>query len=336
MRVAQVPAPGEPVEIVDCEVPEPGPDEVRVAVEACGVCHSDTFTKEGIWSRIEYPRVPGHEIAGRIDAVGGSVHGWSVGERVGVGWHASHCFQCEPCRRESFIDCENEHVTGIDTDGGYAEYVVTPAHSLARIPDGLPAADAAPLLCAGVSTFNVLRKSSARLGEVAAIQGLGGLGHLGIQFADAGGFETVAISRGQAKRDLAMELGADHYIDAAVASPADELMQLGGASVAISTAPSTDAIESLLPGLGLDGQLYPLGVPEDGFEIDVVDLIENQRSVHGHSSGIAPVSEDTLAFSARESIEPMIETFPLEKAETAYQRMKSGDVEYRAVLLPDA
>jgi D-arabinose 1-dehydrogenase-like Zn-dependent alcohol dehydrogenase len=336
MRVAQVPRCGEAFEVVDREIPEPGPDEVRVAVEACGVCHSDTFTKEGSWPGIEYPRVPGHEIAGRVDAVGAGVDGWSVGDRVGVGWHGSHCFACEPCRRGSFIDCRREEVTGIHRDGGYAECVVAAEHALAEIPDGLAAIDAAPLLCAGLSTFNVLRKSAATLGDVAAIQGIGGLGHLGIQFAAAGGFETVAISRGTDKRDLAIELGADHYVDATASSPAEELLDLGGASVIVSTAPSTAAIESVLGGLGLDGELYPLGVPDEVFSVDVVDLIENQRSVHGHSSGTAAVARAVLAFGARKSIDPMIETFPLVEAGTAYRRMKAGDVEFRAVLAPDA
>jgi len=336
MRVAQVPAPEEPIEVVERAIPEPGPDEVRLAIEACGVCHSDSFTREALWDRIEYPRVPGHEIAGRIDAVGDAVSEWSVDDRVGVGWHGSHCFHCDPCRRGEFIDCVNEEVTGIDTDGGYAEYVLAPAHALAALPRGLDPVHAAPLMCAGVSTFNVLRKSEARLGDVAAIQGIGGLGHLGIQYAAPGGFETVAISRGTEKRDLALDLGADHYVDARSVDPAAELDTLGGASVIVSRAPSAAAIESVLPGLALHGRLYPLGVPEDGFTVDVVDLIENQRSVHGHSSGTARESQDALAFGDRASIAPMVETFPLAEAETAYQRMNAQDVEFRAVLVPDA
>lgn len=334
MRAMQVPGPGEELEATERAVPEPGPDEVQIAVDACGVCHSDSFTKEGDWSGIEYPRIPGHEVAGRIDAVGSSVAGWERGDRVGVGWHGSHCFHCEPCRRGEFIDCRNERVTGIDTDGGYAEYVIAPSHALARIPAAVSPVDAAPLMCAGVSTFNALRKSNARLGDVAAIQGIGGLGHLGIQFAAAGGFETVAISRGNEKREVAMDLGADHYVDASASDPAAVLREFGGAAVVLSTAPSNAAIEAVLPGLGLEGELYPLGVPEEGFDVDVVDLIENQRSVHGHSSGTARQSQDVLEFSARNSIEPMVETFPLSEAETAYRRMKGQDVQFRAVLIP--
>lgn len=333
MRVAQVPGPGGELQVLDRAMPDPTGTAVRVAVEACGVCHSDTFTKEGTWD-VEYPRVPGHEIAGRIDAVGGDVDVFSVGDRVGIGWHGSHCFACEPCRRGQFIDCEHERVTGIDTDGGYAEYVLAPEHALARIPAGLDAVEAAPLMCAGVSTFNALDKSGARIGDVAAIQGVGGLGHLGIQFAAAAGFETVAISRGTDKRELALELGADQFVDATETSPAEELGELGGASVILSTAPSRAAIESVIGGLGLNGRLYPLGVPGDGVTVEVPELIENQRSVHGHSSGTPRQSQDTLEFAERTAVSPMVETFPLADAETAYRRMKHGEVRFRAVLRP--
>jgi len=334
MRVAEVDRPGAPIEISDRPVPEPADGQVRVAVEACGVCHSDVFAKEGNWPGIEYPRVPGHEVAGRIDAVGADVSGWAVGDRVGVGWHGEHCFECEPCRRGEFIDCEHEAVTGIDTDGGYAEYLTAPTHALARIPDELDTVEAAPLLCAGVSTFNALRKSDARPGDIAAVQGLGGLGHLGVQFAAAAGLETVAISRGTEKRDLAFDLGADHYVDATATDPADALQEVGGAAVILSTAPSSEAIESVLGGLGIDGQLYPLGVPDEPIGVEIPTLITNQRSIHGHSSGTARDSQDTLEFAAHQSITPTVETFSLEDAATAYDRMMDGDVTGRAVLVP--
>lgn len=334
MRVVQVPEPGGEFEVVNRPVPEVGPTEVRVEVDACGVCHSDSYTKEGSWEGIEYPRVPGHEIAGRIDAVGTNVETWSEGQRVGIGWHGDHCFTCEPCRRGEFIDCDHERVTGIDVDGGYAEYVTAPTHALARIPGGLDTVDAAPLLCAGVSTFNALRKSNVRPGDVVAVQGLGGLGHLGIQYAAAAGFETVAISRGTAKRDAAFDLGADHYIDSTVTDPAEELIHLGGASVLISTAPHSEAIESVVSGLAVNGQLIPLGVPDDDVGIDVIDLIENQRSIKGHSSGTARESQDTLEFSALRDITPTVETFPLEEAAAAYEHMMSNEARFRAVLVP--
>ncbi|WP_254533285.1 alcohol dehydrogenase [Natrinema gelatinilyticum] len=334
MRAVQVAEAGGPFEVVDRPIPELGRKEVRVKVEACGVCHSDSYTKEGSWPSIEYPRVPGHEIAGRIDVVGDDVDTWSEGQRVGVGWHGDHCFSCEPCRRGEFIDCEHEKVTGIDIDGGYAEYVTVLEHALARIPTSLNAVDAAPLLCAGVSTFNALRKSNAGPGDVAAVQGLGGLGHLGVQYAAAAGLETVAISRGTEKRDLAYEFGADHYIDSTVSDPAEELMRLGGAKVLLATAPSSEAIESIVPGLAVQGQLLTLGVPDDAIEVSILDLIENQRSLRGHSSGTARESQDTLEFSSLRDITPMIETFSLEEAAAAYERMMNNDAQFRAVLVP--
>jgi D-arabinose 1-dehydrogenase-like Zn-dependent alcohol dehydrogenase len=334
MRVAQVPDPGAEFELVERELPDPGADEVRIAVEACGVCHSDSYTKEGDWDDIEYPRVPGHEVAGRIDATGADVDGWSRETRIGVGWHGYHCFACEACRRGEFIDCADERVTGIHTDGGYAEYMIAPVQALARIPDDLAAIEAAPLMCAGVSTFNALRKSGARPGDLAAVQGLGGLGHLGVQYASAAGLETVAISRGTAKREQAVDLGADHFVDATATDPAAALTDLGGAAVVLSTAPVSEAIESVIGGLGIEGTLIPLGVPDDEIGVDVVDLITNQRSIRGHSSGTARESQDTLEFSALRSITPMVETFPLQEAEEAYGRMMNHDVEYRAVLVP--
>lgn len=334
MTAVQVSSSDGEFEVVDRPIPEPGPSEVRIEVEACGVCHSDSYTKEGTWPDIEYPRIPGHEIAGRIDAVGEAVDSWSVGQRVGVGWHGFHCHSCEQCARGEFIDCEHERVTGIDVDGGYAEYTVAPTQALARIPSDLDAVDAAPLLCAGVSTFNALQKSDARVGDVAAVQGIGGLGHLGIQFASAAGFETVAISRGTEKRDLAFELGADHYIDSTTNSPADELMHLGGASVLLATAPSKDAIADVVAGLAIGGELITLGVPSEAVPIDVLELIDRQRSVRGHSSGTARESQDALEFSALRDISPMVETYALEEAPSAYERMMEQDARFRAVLVP--
>jgi D-arabinose 1-dehydrogenase-like Zn-dependent alcohol dehydrogenase len=334
MRAIQVSSPGKEFEVVERPIPEPGPDEVRVKVEACGVCHSDSYTKEENWPDIDYPRIPGHEVAGQIDALGADVDSWSEGQCVGVGWHGYHCFECEPCRRGDFINCTDELVTGIDTDGGYAEYMTAPKQALARIPRDLDPVNAGPLLCAGVSTFNTLRNSGARPGDVAAIQGIGGLGHLGVQFAAAAGFETVALSRGTGKRDLAFELGADHYIDTQASDPAKELMHLGGAKVLLATAPSSDAIASVVPGLAIDGQLFTLGVPDEPVEVDVLDLIENSRFLRGWSSGTARDSQDTLEFSNLRDISPMVETYPLEEAATAYERMMSNDVHFRAVLVP--
>lgn len=334
MRAVRVNAPSEPFKLVDVPIPEPGPDEVRVAVEACGICHSDSYTKEGTWPDIEYPRIPGHEIAGQVDDVGSAVDGWEAGQRVGVGWHGYHCFRCEPCRRGDFINCENERVTGIDTDGGYAEYVTAPAHALARVPDALDATDAAPLLCAGVSTFNSLRDSGAQPGDVAAVQGMGGLGHLGVQFASAAGFETVAISRGTEKRELAFELGADHYVDGTATNPSKELMRLGGVRVLLATAPNSEAIESVVPGLGVDGQLLTLGVPDDDVAFSVIDLIENRRVLRGWSSGTARDSQDALEFSDLKAVRPMVETVPLDEAGTAYERMINDDFRFRGVLVP--
>lgn len=334
MKAVQVSSSEGEFEIVDRPIPQPEADEVRVKVDACGICYSDSFVKDGNWPGLEYPRIPGHEVAGQIDAVGSAVTSWSEGQRVGVGWHGYHCFTCDPCRRGKFIDCEEEQVTGIDTDGGYAEYMTAPAHSLAKIPNELDTVNAAPLMCAGVSTFNPLQDSSTGIGDIAAILGLGGLGHLGVQFAAAAGFETIAISRGTEKQDLAFDLGADHYIDTEATDPAKELIDLGGADVIVATAPSSDAIEDVLPGLAIDGQLFTLGVPADTIDVGVLNLIDKQCSLKGWASGTARDSQDTLEFSTLRDITPMVETYSLEEVETAYEHMMANDVRFRAVLIP--
>lgn len=333
MRAVQVEANGS-FNLVDLERPTPGDRQVRIKVEACGVCHSDSYVKENKWEEISYPRIPGHEIVGRIDSVGPDVERWESGTRVGVGWHGSHCFTCDPCRQGHFINCRDEQITGIDQDGGYAEYVIASAEALARVPDEIDPVEAAPLLCAGVSTYTPLQLADTRAGDVVAVQGVGGLGHLGIQFSAASGFETVAISRGPEKRELAFSLGADHYIDSREDDPGTELADLGGAAVVLSTAPYSEAIESVVSGLGVSGELVTLGVPDDPVDIDVLELIENQRVIRGWSSGTARDSEDVLAFSALHDITPEVERYPLEEAEAAYERMKSGDARFRVVLEP--
>ncbi|PSP86943.1 alcohol dehydrogenase [Halobacteriales archaeon QS_4_69_34] len=334
MRAVQVPEAGGGFEVVERDVPEPGPEEVRVAVDACGVCHSDAFLEEGQWPGVDYPRIPGHEVVGEIDAVGERVDAWTAGERVGVGWHGGHCFTCEPCRRDDFIACENGRVTGFDHDGGYAEYLTTPQESLARVPDGLAPDAAAPLLCAGVTTYNALRNSGAKPGDLVAVQGVGGLGHLGIQYAHAAGFETVAVSRGTEKRELALDLGADHYVDSEATDPGTALAELGGARVVLGTAPNAAAMESLVGGLGVDGRLIAVGIPGEPLDVPVQPLVQQRQSVAGWPSGDARDSQDTLEFSALRGIESTIETYPLGDAGTAYERMLDGDARFRAVIEP--
>jgi NADPH2:quinone reductase len=334
MRAVQVPEAGGGFEVVERDVPEPGPEAVRVAVDACGVCHSDAFLEEGQWPGVDYPRIPGHEVVGEIDAVGERVDAWTAGERVGVGWHGGHCFTCEPCRRGDFIACENGRVTGFDHDGGYAEYLTAPRESLARVPDDLAADAAAPLLCAGVTTYNALRNSGAKPGDLVAVQGVGGLGHLGIQYAHAAGFETVAVSRGTEKRELALDLGADHYVDSEATDPGAALAELGGARVVLGTAPNAAAMESVVDGLGVDGQLIAVGIPGEPLGVPVQPLVQQRQSVAGWPSGDARDSQDTLEFSALRGIESTIETYPLEDAGTAYERMLDGDARFRAVIEP--
>jgi D-arabinose 1-dehydrogenase-like Zn-dependent alcohol dehydrogenase len=332
MKVVQVSKPHGDWELVERDVPEPGETEIRIKVEACGVCHSDVLVKEGMWPGLQYPRVPGHEIAGRIDAVGSRVRAWKVGQRVGVGWHGGHCFQCEPCRRGHFILCKNEKITGLSHDGGYAEYMISPAEAVAVMPEELSAVEAAPLLCAGITVFNALRNSGAKPGDRVAIQGVGGLGHLGIQYANRMGFDTVALNRGTDKQLLASELGARQYIDTSAGSPAEALQKLGGARLILATAPDAKSISTLVGGLAPDGKLLIIGASMEPMPISALDLIMARRTVQGWPSGTAIDSEDTLRFSAHFGVRPKIETFPLANVAEAFNRMMTGKVRFRAVL----
>lgn len=335
IQAMQVLDPGGRFEEVEVPTPEPGAGEVRVRVEACGICHSDVFVKEGLWPDLELPRVPGHEVVGRIDALGDGVEGFAAGDRVGVGWHGGHCFHCNPCRSGDFIACERGRVTGISYDGGYAEAMVAPAEALARVPDDLDPEEAAPLLCAGVTTFNALRHTGASPGDLVAVLGVGGLGHLGVQYAHHMGFRTAALSRGADKEDLAIDLGADHYVDTSVQDPAQALSELGGARVILATAPSSEAIQATVEGLGRDGELVVVGVDEEPVGIAPLQLIAARRTVRGWPSGHAKDSEETLEFSALRHVVPKVETFPLTEANRAYERMMSNEVRFRAVLVVD-
>lgn len=333
MRVAQITRANGSFEIVEREIPEPGAGAVRIKVEACGICHSDSVTKDGLFPGIQYPRVPGHEVAGVIDAIGPGVAGWNPGRRVGVGWHGGHCGYCDSCRRGEFVTCQvAPQIPGIAYDGGYAEYMIAPAGALALIPDELRAVDAAPLMCAGVTTFNALRHSGARPGDVVAVHGIGGLGHLGIQFAAKMGFRTVAIARGKDKETLARKLGADDYIDSQMHEPAAELLKLGGAKVVIATVTSGNAMSSVLGGLGVNGKLIILGAADEPLQVPVLPLILGRRSIMGWPSGNSIDSQDTLVFSKLTGVQAMIEEFPLERAAEAYDHMMSGKARFRAVL----
>jgi D-arabinose 1-dehydrogenase-like Zn-dependent alcohol dehydrogenase len=332
MKAVQVPKPGGNFELVERAIPEPARNQVRIKIEACGICHSDALVKEGYWPGIQYPRVPGHEIAGRIDAVGTDVTLWKSGQRVGVGWHGGHCFICDACRRGNFILCRNEKITGISHDGGYAEYIVVPAESVAAIPDDLPAAEAAPLLCAGITVFNALRNSGARSGDLVAVQGIGGLGHLGIQYARQMGFRTFAIGRGKDKESLARKLGAAHFVDTAAGDPAGELQKFGGASVILATAPDSKSMSALVNGLSSNGKLVVVGAGSEPITVTPIQLIPGRKSILGWASGTAKDSEDTMQFSALTGVRPMIERYPLEKAAEAYQQMIAGKARFRVVL----
>jgi D-arabinose 1-dehydrogenase-like Zn-dependent alcohol dehydrogenase len=333
MRVAQVSTPNGPFELVERERPEPSSHTVRVAVEACGVCHSDAFTKMAAFPGITLPRVPGHEVIGRIDAIGADVEGWRIGERVGVGWHGGHCGRCDPCRRGQFFACvTGPPVTGISHDGGYGEHMIAPVTSLARVPDGLSATDAAPLMCAGVTTFNALRNSGARSGDLVAVLGLGGLGHLGVQFAKRMGFQTVAVARGADKAPLAASLGADRYIDSTAEDPAKALSAMGGARIVVATVTDSDAMSAMIGGLGIEGSLLVLGAPPAPLAVPAFVLIGGRRSVKGWYSGVSIDSEDTLAFSARMGVRSMNEVLPLARVTEAYERMMSGKARFRVVL----
>jgi D-arabinose 1-dehydrogenase-like Zn-dependent alcohol dehydrogenase len=335
MRVAQISAANGPFELVEREVPEPGPHTVRVAVDACGVCHSDVLVKMAAFPGMVLPRVPGHEVIGRIDASGPGVEGWSVGQRVGVGWHGGYCGKCDPCRRGKFFACiTGPPITGIAHDGGYGEYMIAPVTSLARVPDGLSATDAAPLMCAGVTTFNALRNSGARSGDLVAVHGLGGLGHLAVQFAAKMGFHTVAVARGADKAPLALSLGADRYIDSTVEDPVKALAGMGGARVVLATVTDNDAMSAMIGALGVEGSLLVLGVPQVPLAVPAFPLIAGCRSVAGWYSGVSIDSEDTLAFSARTGVRSMNEVLPLVNVNEAYDRMMSGRARFRVVLTP--
>jgi D-arabinose 1-dehydrogenase-like Zn-dependent alcohol dehydrogenase len=328
----QVTHPNGPLKPTEREIPEPARGQVRIKVEACGVCHSDAVVKEGLWPGLQYPRVPGHEIAGRVDAVGADVPNWKPGQRVGVGWHGGHCFVCDPCRRGDFILCQSEKITSLSFDGGYAEYMVAPAEAVAAIPDDLPPEEAAPLLCAGITVYNSLRNSGARAGDLVAVQGIGGLGHLGIQYARQMGFRTVGIGRGGDKEPLARKLGAHEYVDTSANAPAAPLQKLGGARVILATAPDAKSIAALVDGLASGGKLVIVGVSPEPFNISAMQLILARRSIQGWPSGTAKDSEDTLRFSVLTGVRPMIERYPLEQAAEAYEQMISGRARFRVVL----
>lgn len=321
-----------PFKLVDERIVEPARGQVRIKVQACGVCHSDSFTKEGAWPGISYPRSPGHEIAGLIEAVGGDVGDWKVGDRVGVGWHGGNCFRCDPCRRGDFVNCRFLKIPGISYDGGYAPHVIAPVEALAHIPDALRPEEAAPLMCAGITTFNALRHSGAGPGDLVAIQGIGGLGHLGVQFAAKFGYDVVAIGRGVDKQSLALKLGARRYIDTARQDVAAELMKEGGAAVILATAPDAKSFGPLVDGLGVKGRLVLIGASSEPFAVSSFQLIGAQRTITGWPSGTSKDSEDTLKFAANTGVRAMIETFPIEQAEQAYDRMMTGKVRLRSVL----
>jgi D-arabinose 1-dehydrogenase-like Zn-dependent alcohol dehydrogenase len=333
MRAIQISAPGASLELVERPVPDVPRGHVLVKVAANGICHSDSMPGAGMASA--YPRVPGHEVAGTVDSVGEGVTRWQPGQRVGVGWFGGACFECDPCRRGDFVNCQVGKVTGLTIDGGYAEYLVAPADALAAIPDALGFAEAAPLLCAGVTTFNAIRSSGVRPGDRLAVLGLGGLGHLGVQFAAKLGFETIAIARGAEKADFAKQLGAEHYIDSTSSDVAEALTALGGADAVIATVTDGAAMSAVVPGLGARGRLVVLGVPPQPLSVNAFDLVGGSRTVAGHASGTAKDSEETLQFAARTGVRPMIETFPLQDAAAGFDRMMSGQARFRVVLTND-
>jgi D-arabinose 1-dehydrogenase-like Zn-dependent alcohol dehydrogenase len=333
MRVVQVDRPHGSLQLVERDVPEPGAGSVRLKVEACGICHSDSITKEAVFPGIQYPRVPGHEVAGIVDAVGAGVAGWTPGQRAGVGWHGGHCGRCDSCRRGDFLTCSiAPQIPGITYDGGYAEYMIVPAGALALIPEELSAVEAGPLMCAGITTYNSLRHSGARPGDLVAVLGVGGLGHLGVQFSAKMGFKTVAIARGTDKEPLARQLGAWRYIDSQVQDAAAELLALGGAKVILATVTHGKTMSAALGGLGVNGRLIVLGAPPEPLEVPAGLLISGRRSVMGWPSGTSIDSQDTLAFSVLAGVRAMTEVFPLERAAEAYDLMMSGKARFRAVL----
>ena len=332
MRAVQVSRPNGPFEFVDRDLPNPTSGTVRIKVQACGICHSDSIVKEGLFPNIQYPRVPGHEVAGIIDAVGPDVKEWTAGQKVGVGWYGGHCTTCEPCRRGDFMVCKYGKITGISFDGGYAEYMIAPAQALALIPDELTPVEAGPLMCAGITTFNALRNSGARPGDTVAILGIGGLGHLAVQYAVKMGFRTIAIARGKDKEPLAKKLGAVRYIDSQEKNVVKELNTLGGAKFIVSTVTNAKAMSDTIDGLGVDGKLILLGVDKEPIQVTPFQLLGQRRSIIGWPSGTSIDSQDTMSFSALTGVRSMNETFPLEKVEDAYQLMMSGKARFRVVL----
>ncbi len=332
MKVAQITKPGAGFEVIEREIPKPGAGQVRIKVVACGVCHSDALTVEGAWPGIEYPRIPGHEVTGIVDEAGPGVAVWKKGQRVGVGWHGGHDNTCRECRRGDFRNCQNVRIAGISYDGGYQEFMIAPVEALVSIPDSLKDADAAPLLCAGITTYNALRHSGALPGDLVAVQGIGGLGHLGVQFADKFGYKVAAIGRGPDNAALAKKLGATLYIDSKATKPAEELQKLGGAKVILATAPSAKAMSELIDGLGPNGKLIVIGADFDPIEVTPIQLINGSRSIQGWAAGTPADSEDTLRFAELSGVRPMIEAYPIEKAAEAYARMMSGKAEFRVVL----
>ena len=332
MKTAEIPGPGADFQIVERRIPEPGPGQVRIKVQACGVCHSDAVTKEGSWPGIQYPRVPGHEVAGIIDEAGTGVSEWKSGQRVGVGWHGGHDNTCRECRRGDFRSCRNLKIPGISYDGGYEQYMVAPVEALVAIPETLSDVEAAPLLCAGVTTYNALRHSGAFPGDLVAVQGIGGLGHLGVQFANKFGYRVAAIGRGSENASLAMKLGASVYIDSQSTNAAEALQELGGAQAILATAPSSKAMSELVDGLGPNGKLIVVGVAFDPIQVTPIQLISRSRTIQGWDTGTPADSEDTLRFAELTGARPMIETYPLERAGEAYARMISGQARFRVVL----
>ncbi len=332
MRAVQVPGPKKPFELVEKEIPSPKKGTVRVKIQACGICHSDSFTKEGIFPGIQYPRVPGHEIAGVIDALGEDSGDWKEGQCVGIGWHGGHCKMCESCRRGDFMTCAKLQIPGVSYDGGYAEYLIAPIEALALVPEGLSPLEVGPLMCAGVTTFNALRNSGATAGDTVAILGIGGLGHLAIQYAVKMGFRTVAVARGQDKLPLSKQLGAHHYIDSEGQKVSSELKKLGGAKVILSTVTSAKAVNEAVGGLSVDGKLLIVGIPEEPISVSAVTLIGARRMIEGWPGGTSMDSQDTLSFSSLSGVRSMNQIFPLEKAAEAYDLMMSGKARFRVVL----
>ena len=332
MRAAQIRSPGGPFELVERAIPQPSAEQVRIKVQACGVCHSDSLVKEGHWPGLQYPRVPGHEVVGIIDAVGASVSQWSVGQRVGVGWHGGHCGYCDACRSGNFFSCTVAlQITGISFDGGYADYMIAPAIALALVPDDLSPTEGAPLMCAGITTYNALRNTHAQPGDTVAVLGLGGLGHLGVQYAVKMGFKTIGIARGKDKEPLARKLGCHYYIDSQGGDPSKELQKLGGAKVILATVTNGDAMSAVLGGLGINGSLIAIGAAPS-MQISPMSLIAGRHSIKGWYSGTAKDSQDTLAFSVLTGVRSMNEVFPLERVAEAYERMISGKARFRVVL----